>query len=139
MFSVNYDHVHFEFSRTDALVAERLTASPRIYNIFGACGIGIMSEYFQEGDIEHIVIPHADVTIDFSKAQESLISYNSFSVLNKLEISLQMAEALADLHGYPAGPIVHQDVVSSVLKPITVDWNKNMESIDAALLASFVL
>jgi hypothetical protein len=31
--------------------------------------------------------------------------------ITKIQISLHMAEALADLHGYSGGIIVHQDIV----------------------------
>ena len=95
----------------DAIVAERLTASPRIYNIYGTCGIGIISEYFEQGQVEEIAIPTDD--IDYSHEDEfgPLVCYNNLTGLMKLKLSLQLAEALADLHGYPGGPIVHQDVV----------------------------
>lgn len=101
----------YEFSRMDAIVAERLTASPRIYNIYGHCGIGIMAEYLANGHIEKIAIPSWDVPEEYLEEEGPLISYNNLSGLVKLKISLQMAEALADLHGYPGGVIVHQDVV----------------------------
>jgi len=97
----------------DAVVAERLTASPRIYNIYGTCGIGIMSEYFPHGDIEAMVIPEDVHTNHTDDEKDPLICYNDFSGLAKLEISLHMAEALADLHGYSGGVIVHQDIVRS--------------------------
>jgi hypothetical protein len=35
---------------------------------------------------------------------------NSFSVSEKLEMALAMAESIADLHGYQGGVIVHDDV-----------------------------
>lgn len=35
---------------------------------------------------------------------------NNYTIGEKLEIALQMAESLADLHGYEGGVIVHDDV-----------------------------
>ena len=43
------DFENIEYVKNDALVAERLTSSPRIYDIYGMCGLGIMSEFFPHG------------------------------------------------------------------------------------------
>ena len=93
----------------DAAVAERLTASPRIYNIYGTCGIGIMSEYFKHGNVEAIAVPEGGYP--GNDANNETICFNNLPGLTKLQISLHMAESLADLHGYSGGVIVHQDVV----------------------------
>lgn len=98
----------------DAIVAERLTSSNRIYNIYGTCGVGVLSEYYGKGHIETIAI---DEHVHINRTEEAegpLNSYNDLSPLTKLQMSLHMAEALADLHGYPGGVIVHQDVVRVV-------------------------
>ena len=100
----------YEYTRMDAIVAERLTASPRIYRIYGTCGIGIMSEYFPHGQIEEIAVPEDINTSSLVLDEGPLICYNDLSGLKKLQISLHMAEALAEIHGYRGGPIVHQDV-----------------------------
>lgn len=107
----------------DAIVAERLTASPRIYAIYGTCGIGIMSEYFPHGTLEEMAIPEDDIYFHTDDDEGPLISYNDLPGLTKLKISLHMAEALADLHGYSGGTIVHQDVVRLKKKLIAVDCN----------------
>ena len=99
----------------DAIVAERLTSSRRIYNIYGTCGIGIMSELFPHGHIEAFSITE-DVIERTDKTEGPLICYNNLPGLTKLELSLHMAEALADLHGYAGGVIVHQDVVRIVVR-----------------------
>lgn len=106
----DYGYDVYEFTRMDAIVAERLTSSNRIYNIYGACGVGILSEYYEKGNIETIAI---DEHLHINRTQEvegPLNSYNDLPPLTKLQMSLYMAEALADLHGYPGGVIVHQDV-----------------------------
>jgi serine/threonine protein kinase len=95
----------------DALVAERLTASPRIYDIYGLCGLGIMSEYFPHGDMFHVAVPGKGAMPAYELHDEYEVKpQNSLTGLKKLEISTQMAEALADLHGNSAGVIVHNDV-----------------------------
>jgi len=101
----------YEFTRMDAIVAERLTASRRTYSIYGTCGIGILSEYFPHGQLEEIVIIDDDeIFDDIDEEERPLLSYNNMPGLTKLKMSLHMAEALADLHGYSGGVIVHQDI-----------------------------
>ena len=104
----------YEFVRMDAMVAERLTSSPRIYDIYGFCGLSILSEFFPYGDVEDQAVTGSGYLLSDKEheAEESneLKSYNEFSSEDKLVMSLQMAEALADLHGDIYGIIVHQDV-----------------------------
>jgi serine/threonine protein kinase len=98
----------------DAMVAERLTASPRIFDIYGFCGLSILSEFFQHGDIEPIAVPNEGVLTEAEKQHLKengpLKSFNDIPVPEKLRMSLQMAEGIADLHGNAGGVIVHQDV-----------------------------
>jgi serine/threonine protein kinase len=95
----------------DALVAERLTASPRIYDIYGQCGLGILSEFFPHGDMEHVIVP-GDGYMEAHKLHDGyeVKPQNNLTGIEKLEISTQMAEAVADLHGNSGGVIVHQDI-----------------------------
>ena len=112
-----------EYTRIDALVAERLTASKRIYDIYGHCGIGIMSEFFPHGDVENTIVPgEGYLTPDEIRkgALRKLTSYNNFTSREKLVMSLQMSEAVADLHGYEYGVIVHQDI-----QPSQFLWTKD--------------
>ena len=107
----------------DAMVAERLTASPRIYDIYGYCGTAIVSEYFPYGDYETVAVPGSGYQLSDVLAPTDdqhhdgappppvlTTSYNEIAPPDKLRIALQMAEGLADLHGAREGPIVHQDV-----------------------------
>jgi len=108
-FRLDFLYDVYEYTRMDAIVAERLTSSRRIYNIYGTCGIGIMSEFFPHGQIEAFSITD-DVIERTDETKGPLICYNNLTGLMKLELSLHMAEALVDLHGYAGGVIVHQDV-----------------------------
>lgn len=114
----SYDHEmkidDYEFVRMDAIVAERLSASPRIYDIYGFCGLGILSEYFYHGDIEGDVSGGENGSGYMKKGtlhdEEQLKPQNNLTGIQKLVLALEMAEALADLHGYANGLIVHDDV-----------------------------
>eukprot|EP00536_Pseudo-nitzschia_multiseries_P008452 jgi/Psemu1/198075/e_gw1.214.32.1 len=96
------------------MVAERLTSSPRIYDIYGFCGLSILSEFFPHGDIEDQAVTGEGYLLTEKEREtqqrNDLKSYNDIPTEQKLVMSLHMAEALADLHGDPSGVIVHQDV-----------------------------
>ena len=111
MSSYDFNYEHFEYVRVDALVAERLTSSPRIYDIYGSCGLGILSEFFPHGDMESIAVTGSGY-IEPHKLHDGyrLKPQNDLTPIEKLEICTQMAEALADLHGNKEGVIVHQDI-----------------------------
>lgn len=99
----------------DAMVAERLTASPHIFDIYGFCGLSIVSEFFEHGDIEKLAVPNqgalTDAEVRQVKDQDGpLTVFNDISPSEKLRMALQMAEGIADLHGNVGGVIVHQDV-----------------------------
>lgn len=97
--------------RMDAIVNEKLSWSPRIVNIYGYCGLGMISEAMQSGDLETLAIPtkvgRLSMAIDVSS---SLEDRNTISGKQKLEYSLDMAEAVLLLHSYPGGVIVHDDI-----------------------------
>ena len=112
--SIDFKTGDFEYVRMDAMVADRLTSSPRIYDIYGFCGMAIMSEFFPYGDYEDVAVPGTGYLLttkeQIEQQENELTPYNDIESVDKLRISLQMAEALADLHGDPNGAIVHQDV-----------------------------
>jgi serine/threonine protein kinase len=105
---------NFEFVRMDAIVAERLTFNPRIFNIYGFCANTILSEFFPHGDLESSTMPEGeDASFIDSKDlhdEDSVKPRNNFTGLEKLDIATQMAEGIAILHGYSGGAIVHNDV-----------------------------
>jgi len=103
----------YEYSRMDAMVAERLMSSPRVFDIYGFCGLSIVSEFFEHGDIEPLAVPNQGSLTDAEKQQVKegpLPVFNDISPSEKLRMSLQMAEGIADIHGNTGGVIVHQDV-----------------------------
>ena len=101
------DYESLEYVRMDALVMERLTASPRIVNMYGHCATSVYTESLP-GEIEKNAVPHShmkqrDVDKNFGPQ-------NDWSPELKLSLALGFAEALADLHGFKDGVIVHDDV-----------------------------
>jgi serine/threonine protein kinase len=73
-----------------------------------------MSEWFPHGDIEEMAIDYHHypeiAEIKENEKKKELVVYNDISSRDKLRTALHMAEALADLHGFEYGVIVHQDV-----------------------------
>lgn len=126
---------NFEFVRMDAMVAERLSSSPRTFDIFGFCGVGIMSEFFYHGDIEHLVIGgdgHAEQDYD----REELQPKNDLTGKEKLVLALEMAEGIAVMHGYDGGIIVHDDIQ---LPQYLLNKEKTMLKINDFNRAEFML
>jgi hypothetical protein len=105
----DYGMNHFEYVRMDAIVAERLAMSPRIYDIYGYCGLSLFSEFFPHGDVEGEAI-EGDGFPEDDAFGETLESMNKITLLDKLGIGCDMAEAIADLHGYKGGVIIHGDI-----------------------------
>lgn len=90
----------------DVLVSERLTASPYIANVYTHCGVSMVTEFFQQGDLERLVVPEEK----WKPKPVTLASENNFTTTDKLRLALEMAEGIAALHGYPDGLMVHNDI-----------------------------
>jgi serine/threonine protein kinase len=94
----------------DAIIMERLTSSPRIVNIYGHCGSSVTVQTIPY-DVEEYVIPGTGMMQQKDLHDEDDVKpQNNFTPSEKLEMALQMAESIADLHGYPGGIIVHGDI-----------------------------
>eukprot|EP00543_Licmophora_paradoxa_P000828 CAMPEP_0202458468 /NCGR_PEP_ID=MMETSP1360-20130828/25669_1 /ASSEMBLY_ACC=CAM_ASM_000848 /TAXON_ID=515479 /ORGANISM="Licmophora paradoxa, Strain CCMP2313" /LENGTH=503 /DNA_ID=CAMNT_0049079031 /DNA_START=636 /DNA_END=2147 /DNA_ORIENTATION=- len=107
--SFTYDT--YEFVRMDALISERLTYSPRIVDIYGHCGLSMLTEYFSSGDLEPVVVPTGGYTQQEQLNDKySVRPQNALRAVDKVLVSLEMAEAIALLHGFPEGVIVHDDI-----------------------------
>lgn len=103
-----FEYDRYEFIRMDALVMERLTASPRIVDIYGHCATSVNTE-FLPNELDSLIIPgvgdgkHVNDTLDVDPQ-------NNFTITQKLDYALQMAESIADLHGFKDGVIIHDDI-----------------------------
>lgn len=95
----------------DAYVTERLTSNDRVVDIFGYCGLSILTEYFAFGDIEDDVVGFSDHKENFNPLEEDdLTTYNNFTGPEKLKLALEMVEPLLALHNFKDGVIVHDDI-----------------------------
>lgn len=94
----------------DALVMERLTFSPRILNMFGHCAMSILVEPMPF-ELEEYIVPGSGMMqqVELDKYND-VHPMNDYTVPEKLEMALAMAESIADLHGYEGGVIVHNDI-----------------------------
>ena len=102
-----YRHRDFEYMRMDAIVSEKLSSSPRIVNIYGFCGTSMINEAMVHGDLFELASA-LDEPPD--GGDDPLIVFNNLTGTQKLNFALGMAEALAVVHSYPGGVIVHDDV-----------------------------
>lgn len=85
----------YEFMRMDAIVAERLYWSPRIVDIYAFCGLGMINEAMQNGDMEHIAVPTGNgrsSSYEGIENSSTLKVYNTLAGTQKLEYALDMAE-----------------------------------------------
>jgi serine/threonine protein kinase len=95
----------------DAIVMERLTHSPHIVDIYGHCSMTIISEPMPS-DVWDDIIPGGDGNAkqaDLDKL-DNVYPQNNLTATQKLEMSLEMAEGLADIHGFEGGVIMHGDI-----------------------------
>lgn len=102
----------FDEIRKEAIIMERLTKSPRIISLYGHCGFSVSAEVVPIELEERIVLGegYADPEDVEERNKDGLRPYNNFTAEEKLDIALQMAESIADLHGFEDGIIVHDDI-----------------------------
>ena len=107
-----YSDEHFEEVQLEAIIMERLTKSPRIMNIYGHCVFSTMVEVIPI-EFEEVAVPgegyFTQEEID-KRNKNGVRPYNDFTPTEKLGFALDMAESIADLHGFEDGDIVHDDV-----------------------------
>lgn len=107
----NFTYDDFEYMRMDAIVNEKLNGNPEIVQSFAFCGNSIVGEAMALGDLHKLAIPSGiGRKIPDLDDATNLIVRNTLSGTQKLEWSLQMAEAVLLLHAFPGGVIVHDDI-----------------------------
>jgi len=103
-----FDYADLEYMRMDSIVAERLSWSPLIVDIYGFCALGHIGEYMPAGELE------SKTTIGRKRVhlndKDHLDPRNKFTPTQKLNYALEMAEAVLLLHSWPDGVIVHDDI-----------------------------
>ena len=100
--------------RMDAIVNEKLNGNPEIVHSYAFCGNSIIGEAMALGDLRKVAFPYGiGRKLSDIDNEKTLIVRNNLSGTQKLEWSLQMAEAVLLLHSYPGGVIVHDDIYLS--------------------------
>jgi serine/threonine protein kinase len=111
---------HFRRSeqmRTEALLLEKFSTSPRFTAIYGYCDTSLLVETAREFTDQ--VVPFDSPRqaergrisrTDLAKLESdhSIYSFNNFTAEQKLDMASQIAEALAEFHGSES-VIVHDD------------------------------
>ena len=100
----------FAMVQKEAVIMEQLSASPNILDMYGYCGTSVVLEAMAG------VVDSKMMTGDGYASRKELdrlddvYPANNLTAMEKLQIALEMAESLADIHGYKGGEIVHEDV-----------------------------
>jgi len=98
--------------RKESIILERLSHSPRILDIYSYCGSSVILEAMSS-DINKYIVPQKGYMLQskLDKLQDTDVHpFNQLTESEKLQIALEMAEALADIHGFQEGLIMHADV-----------------------------
>ena len=108
----DFEMEDYEWMRFDALVAEKLTPwRDMIVSIYGFCGTAMINEAMTHGDVENKISPLSHYYTVEAAEQNSgnLIVKNELTGTQKLLYGLEMAEAIAVMHAYSGGVIVHNE------------------------------
>jgi hypothetical protein len=89
---------------------EKLSASPNILDMYSYCGTSVLIEAMT-GDVMTKIMQGESGYASQEELDrlDDVYPANNLTALEKLQIALEMAESLADIHGYKGGEIVHQD------------------------------
>jgi len=112
-----FDYKDMEYMRMDSLVAERLSFSPYVVDIYGFCALGHIGEFMPHGELESVA-EGGRIERHFDD-REHLDPKNNLSPSQKLRYALEMAEPLRLMHGWPDGVMVHDDVQLSQVRNST--------------------
>ena len=94
----------------EAVVMERLSASPNILDMYSYCGTSVLLEAMA-GDMDSKMMSGSGYASTEELAKlDDVHPANDLTALEKLQMALEMAESLADIHGFKGGEIVHQDI-----------------------------
>jgi hypothetical protein len=115
-----FDYKRISQMHTEALLMEKFSGSPRFTNIYGYCATSLLVEIANEIS-ERIVPFHTEIQTEAGRISQtkldalektrpdSIYAFNNFTTEEKLEIAIQMAEALAEMHGFSLGVIANDD------------------------------
>ena len=106
------------YVQVEAIIMEGLTKSPRIIDIFGHCGTSIIAEPMpREATLDIVPGDMSDEDRGMRPQKEidqlqthGVFPLNNLTTEEKLIWALNMSEAIADIHGFEGGLIVHGDI-----------------------------
>jgi len=108
------DHASLAEAQKEAIIMERLTASPRIVDIYGLCGMSILLESMQDMSTKYIIGSGGRMTqasLDRIQTRvRDVVPQNKLTLVEKLDWAISMAESIADIHGFKGGMIRHGDL-----------------------------
>ncbi len=93
----------------EASILEQLSSSPRVLDIYGYCGASVLVEAMASDLHTKIIHGKGIDSQEMLDSLDNLYPRNNFTSSEKLQISIDMAESLADIHGIKGGPIIHAD------------------------------
>ena len=103
---------------SEANLMEKLSPSPHTSNLYGYCGSSILVEKLY--DLEKDVLPYRRgykkgriPQVELDKLQKDDVypmNKDRLTVEQKLDLAISMAEGLAELHGFPGGVVVMDDI-----------------------------
>jgi len=98
----------------EAIIMERLTASPRVVDIYGHCGISVLLEPMRGESMPFIIPEEGSISQSrlnrIQQKASDVVPMNNLTVPEKLDWALTMAEAIADINGFSGGVIAHADI-----------------------------
>jgi serine/threonine protein kinase len=107
----SYDNEDYEPMRMDMLVAELFSSNRLFVDIYGFCALSMFSEYLPHGDIETKASPlYVRGNAVELKDADDVDPWNNLTASEKLLYALEMAEAIAFMHNYEGGVLVHDDI-----------------------------
>ena len=96
--------------RKEASIFEQLSASPLVLDMYAFCGGSILVESMDKNLWKHVI--YQETEGQYSQAKLNKMdhpSMNNFTVSEKLQMAIEMAESLAAMHGNKGGEIIHSD------------------------------
>jgi serine/threonine protein kinase len=103
--------------KMDALIMTVLLQSPRIVNIMGACSGSLAVEAVDVNMLDQWIPRYratkykASVDVPGLHVKGDVRSENNLTMSNKIDDAVDIASAIADMHGYSGGVIVHDDLM----------------------------
>mmetsp|Transcript_25629 Transcript_25629/g.74150 ORF Transcript_25629/g.74150 Transcript_25629/m.74150 type:complete len:522 (-) Transcript_25629:3442-5007(-) len=107
--TMRYEHEfeprNFDRHRRDALASERLSSSDNVVDIFSYCGNTGVYDFVSGGDINDAIWPLENDNFN------TTTSITILTKVERLDIALQVATAIADMHNVDVHPsIAHTDI-----------------------------